>query len=128
VTLGAPDGASTVALDRDLVVRWTAASSELMPSLRVGRPGDGRPHAACAYGLLSVVPPAAGREAPAFARDLIVLLDTSGSMSGLPLEQARRVVRRLCRAQSCRFLGEASEGAVEAPSERFSGRGTPSPP
>ena len=48
------------------------------------------------------MPPAPGEAARAFPRDLIVLLDTSGSMSGTPLAQARAVVTALVES-----LGDA---------------------
>lgn len=77
-----------VALDRDIVVRWPVAGPAPGVSIDVARPsGDDT-----GYGLLTVVPPAPGRAFTPVARDLIVLLDTSGSMSGEPLDQARRVV------------------------------------
>jgi len=44
---------------------------------------------------MTLVPPAVEAKMGAVARDLIVLLDTSGSMSGLPLDQARRFTAAL---------------------------------
>jgi len=90
VTLQGDGGA---ALDRDLVVRWAVPRPRAGATLQTARPETGRPHAGHAYGLLTVVPP----ETPAavYPRDLIVLLDTSGSMTGAPLDQARRVVAAL---------------------------------
>ena len=77
-------------LDRDLVVAWGAAGSEV--GVRVveggGLPGDrGR------YAMVTVVPPALPT-AP-LRREVTVLLDTSGSMDGLPLALGKQVVRRL---------------------------------
>ena len=80
-------------LDRDVVVRWPAAVPEVGVSLDALRPGgrlDGR-----TFGLLTVVPPAPSTRPRAVSRDLIFLLDASGSMSGEPLEQARRVASTL---------------------------------
>lgn len=90
VTLSGDNGA---VLDRDLVVRWPVPRPRLGVTLQSARPDANRPHAGHAYGLLTIVPP----ETPAavYPRDLIVLLDTSGSMSGAPLDQARRVVAAL---------------------------------
>lgn len=84
-----------VALDRDVVVRWPAARPSPGLILDTGRPAAGRPHAGSAYGLLTVVPPAPESGAPALPRDLILLIDTSGSMTGGPLAQARAVARAL---------------------------------
>jgi Ca-activated chloride channel homolog len=56
----------------------------------VAPPAARRPGSA--FGLLTVVPPTAAARGAAVPRDLIVLLDTSGSMGGEPLAQARKVV------------------------------------
>jgi Ca-activated chloride channel family protein len=93
VGLAHPDGA---ALDQDLVVRWPVATPAAGLALDMGRPPAGAPHGdVVAYGLLTLVPPAASELTRTFPRDLIVLLDTSGSMSGAPLAQARAVVAAL---------------------------------
>jgi Ca-activated chloride channel family protein len=84
-----------VRLDRDVVVRWAAAAPKVGLALDTGRPRADRPHAGAAYGLLTLVPPAVGSTFQPVARDLIVLLDTSGSMAGAPLDQARRVTAAL---------------------------------
>lgn len=77
-------------LDRDVVVRWNVAEPEVGAALAAARPRGGD-----AYGLLTLVPPVRERRGKPIARDLIVLLDTSGSMHGMPLAQAQRVVRAL---------------------------------
>ncbi|MBX3187972.1 MAG: VWA domain-containing protein [Labilithrix sp.] len=82
-------------LDRDIVVRWSVAQQDVGLALQVARPAATLPHARHAYGLLSIVPPAPDARWAAVPRDLIVLLDTSGSMEGPPLEQAKRVVASL---------------------------------
>ena len=77
-------------LDRDVVVSWDAVGAELGVTLIEGRglPGDdGR------YALITLVPPVI--PAATFHRDLTVLIDASGSMSGEPLEFAKRVVGEL---------------------------------
>ncbi|HEX8951266.1 MAG TPA: VIT domain-containing protein, partial [Polyangia bacterium] len=82
-------------LDRDLVVRWPVAAATPGLTLDVGRPADGRPHAGQAYGLVTLVPPARAAVARSLPRDLCLLVDTSGSMSGEPLAQACRVMEAL---------------------------------
>ena len=91
VTFGDERGAG---LDRDVVVRWRVAQLKIGTELDVSRPAAGviSEHA---YGLLTLVPPAVEAKTAALPRDLIVLLDTSGSMSGSPLDQARRVTAAL---------------------------------
>ena len=84
-----------VALDRDLVVRWPVVRPASGVTLRRTRPAAGLPHAGHAYGLLTIVPPEerteAGERRQTLPRDLIILIDTSGSMSGGPLDLAKRV-------------------------------------
>ncbi len=79
----------SVRLDRDVVVRWAVATPKVGISLATGR------RAGAGYGLLTVVPPSSEAGLRPVSRDLIVLLDTSGSMGGEPLDQARRVVSAL---------------------------------
>lgn len=79
-------------LDRDVVVRWAVAAPRVGLTLDTTRPGPQRAHTDRAFGLLTVVPPAPEAEPESVSRDLIVLIDTSGSMHGEPLDQARRVV------------------------------------
>jgi Ca-activated chloride channel family protein len=94
VRLGADAGAG---LDRDLVVRWPVAAETVTTRIEVARPArsGGTPSA---YGLLTFVPPASAAAAAARSRDLIVLIDASGSMSGVPFEQARRIASELVRS------------------------------
>ena len=80
-------------LDRDLVIRWTAAQQEIGVRLVEGKglPGDdGR------YVLITLTPPAAVREG--LARDLTILIDASGSMSGIPISRAKIVAEELLRS------------------------------
>jgi len=78
-------------LDRDIVLRWRVATPAVGLSLATARPAQG--HATNdAFGLLTIVPPAASTKPLAVARDLIVLIDTSGSMDGGPLEKAKQVI------------------------------------
>lgn len=85
-------------LDRDLVVRWPVATPAVGIAIAVARTEE----TAEAFGLLSIVPPAKASKVTPVARDLLVLLDTSGSMGGGPLEKAKQVVSMLIDS-----LGEA---------------------
>ena len=73
-------------LDRDLVVRFPAAAAAIGAALVEG-PGlegdEGR------YGLVTITPPSAPQLE--FARDLTILIDASGSMSGEPIAWAKEV-------------------------------------
>lgn len=82
-----------VALDRDIVVRWPVSAPAAGVSLDLGRAPAGRSVSGHSCGLLTLVPPTTA--APAVPRDLVVLLDTSGSMAGAPLQQAKDVTAAL---------------------------------
>jgi Ca-activated chloride channel family protein len=106
-------GASTrrvdaMPLDRDLVVRWAAGTASIGAQLveGPGLPGDdGR------YGMLTITPPRV--PAAAFARDVTILIDASGSMSGQPIAWARDVAAGVLRS-----LGEGDRFELIA----FSGK------
>lgn len=115
-----------VPLDRDVVVRWPVARpspSDEVVSARSSRPGAG----AETHGLLTLVPPDPDVARAAVGRDLILLLDVSGSMGGEPLEQARRVsmalVDSLTEADSLEMVAFSSRvtrwrsGPIQATAE-----------
>jgi Ca-activated chloride channel family protein len=81
-------------LDRDVVVRWWVAVPRMGLALDTGRTSAGAVSRQ-AHGLLTVVPPSLDAGTKAVPRDLVVLLDTSGSMAGEPLAQAVRVTSAL---------------------------------
>ena len=82
------DGAAR--LDRDVVVRWPVGTPTPGVALDRARP---RRTGELAYGLLTITPPS--RRTTPVPRDVIVLIDTSGSMYGAPLEQSKRLVSAL---------------------------------
>ncbi|HET9992490.1 MAG TPA: VIT domain-containing protein [Kofleriaceae bacterium] len=82
--------ASGTRLDRDIVVRWPVAAAAPGLALNVARRERGD-----AFGLVTIVPPARAAKATPVPRDLLVLLDTSGSMGGGPLDKAKQVVALL---------------------------------
>jgi Ca-activated chloride channel family protein len=98
VAASAADGtpvrlAEDARLDRDVVVRWTAAKPEVGVRIVEGRGAgsdDGR------YALVTITPPAG--DAAAHARDLTVLLDASGSMQGGPIAIAKDVIESLLQS------------------------------
>jgi len=87
------------ALDRDLVVRWPVATASIGARLEIAREER---NADTSFGLLTLVPPAGEANGDTVARDLIVLIDASGSMTGAPLEQARCIVEALVRSLDAR--------------------------
>lgn len=81
-------------LDRDIVLRWAVATPAVGLSLAAARPAAGS-KLTDSFGLLTIVPPARDAKPVAVPRDLVVLLDTSGSMGGFPLDKAKQVVSML---------------------------------
>lgn len=88
VEIGDPRGAR---LDRDIVVRWPVAGPATGVSLAVTRAAGSDD----CYGLVTITPPVAAGGDRVLPRDLIVLVDTSGSMSGPPLDKAKQVIALL---------------------------------
>ncbi len=71
-------------LDRDFVLRWRAAGGATRTSLLVHKSKDGR-----SYGVISIVPPR--REGfLGTARDVVFVVDRSGSMEGVKMASAAR--------------------------------------
>ncbi len=84
--------AGVTEMDRDFVLTWQpvsgAAPTAALFSEKVGEEY---------FGLLMVLPPAAERAAPAPPRELVFVVDTSGSMGGTAIAQARDSVSRALR-------------------------------
>ncbi len=71
-------------MDRDFVLEWEpVAQSAPQAALFTEKVGEDY------YGLLMVVPPARTDKVAPIARELIFVVDTSGSMGGVSIEQAR---------------------------------------
>ena len=109
-------------LDRDVVVRWAVAQPAAGVVLDLARPAAGAPPRGepdAAYALVTLVPPEPARRPVPVARDLVLLLDRSGSMAGEPLAQAQRVcaalVEGLGDADSVEVLAFASNVTRFAP-------------
>jgi Ca-activated chloride channel family protein len=83
-------GFAGAALDRDVVVRWPVARAEPGVTVQVAS-SAADPEAT--FARVTVVPPV--RPVARVAKDLVVLVDVSGSMAGEPLAQARTVLDAL---------------------------------
>ncbi|HYM80824.1 MAG TPA: VIT domain-containing protein [Candidatus Limnocylindria bacterium] len=97
-------------LDRDLIVHWNASTESIGVRLveGLGLPGDsGR------YAALTLTPPRSSKSV--LSRDVTILLDASGSMSGEPIQSAKKVVADLLRSlePSDRFEVLAFSGQVK---------------
>jgi Ca-activated chloride channel family protein len=79
-------------LDRDFVLRWRLANDELTPSLVYYRHDNGE-----VYGLLSVLAPRGSRTSEGQSRDVVFVLDRSGSMGGPKMTSAARACECLLR-------------------------------
>lgn len=98
-------------LDRDLVLRWRLGSTELCSSA-VWAPDASGPGATIA---VTIVPPI-GSAAGGRPRDVVLLLDRSGSMEGWKMVAARRAAARVIDSltERDRFCVLAFDNSVEA--------------
>jgi len=71
-------------MDRDLVLNWQAVSGSSPAAALFTEEVAGE-----YYGLLMVLPPAAERAQAAPPREIVFVVDTSGSMGGIAIAQAR---------------------------------------
>lgn len=76
-------------MDRDFVLNWRPVSG-VAPKAALFTEKVGEEY----YALLMVVPPDAQRMAPSISREIIFVVDTSGSMGGTSIEQARSSVSK----------------------------------
>jgi Ca-activated chloride channel homolog len=85
--------------NKDFELAWTLAPGRA-PAAALFTEKKGDRH----YGLLMVVPPAQERQGPAIPREAIFVIDTSGSMHGASIAQAKEAlelaIRRLTPADS----------------------------
>lgn len=72
--------------NRDFVLSWRTAGPEPRAALLAQREGGG------GYFTLVVQPPTAARDDMIRPRELIFLIDTSGSMQGWPIQAVKRVI------------------------------------
>lgn len=113
------DGAVTVALypgerlNRDVVLRFPAAG-EVTAAIAAMAPDDEDPTSGTWQ--VTVVPPAAGPDA-APGRDVVVVLDRSGSMGGWKMVAARRAAARVIDSLTARdrFAVLAFDTVIEHP-------------
>ncbi len=97
-------------LDRDFILRWRIDGAELASSLICADDPDGR----AGTFMLTVVPPSSTAVA-AKPRDVVFVLDRSGSMEGWKMVAARRALARMIDTLSSRdrFHVIAFDNAVE---------------
>lgn len=95
-------------LDRDFVLRWRIASEVLASTVLVHRMPEGE-----GFGLFSIVPPR--RDDAVAARDVVFVVDRSGSMEGQKIASAARACSMLLHTLGPRdrFAIQAFDNAVE---------------
>jgi len=82
--------AGRVPMDRDFELRWQPEPSAMPRAMSFSDRVSGEPHH-----LLMLLPPSEGLlPTTRMPRELLLVIDTSGSMQGTPLEQARSAVLR----------------------------------
>jgi Ca-activated chloride channel family protein len=98
------------ALNRDFVLGWSLATAQPTTSLALAPDGDG------GYFQLAIMPPRLAHAAEPTPRELVLVLDTSGSMDGQPLAVAKGAMRGFLEHlgphdafQVIRFSSEASQ-------------------
>lgn len=80
--------ADQVATDQDFSLYYSTSSHELGINLVTYKPDDEE-----GYFLLLLAPPAQKEELAAIPKDIVFVMDTSGSMAGERIEQARQALR-----------------------------------
>ena len=81
-----------VPANKDFVLDWTLAPGAVPAAALISEEKDAR-H----YGLVMVVPPALERRSAAIPREAVFIIDTSGSMQGASIAQAREALELAIR-------------------------------
>ncbi|HEX7062886.1 MAG TPA: marine proteobacterial sortase target protein [Woeseiaceae bacterium] len=79
---------SDVPMDHDVELSWRPVPSKLPRASLFAETIDGLPH----YLLMMLPPSDMAAEVPAVSREMILVIDTSGSMHGVSLEQAKKAL------------------------------------
>jgi Ca-activated chloride channel family protein len=79
--------------NKDFILRYDVAGAQIADAVLTS-PSPGRSKGAGGYFTMILQPPARLPESDIQPKELVFVLDTSGSMWGFPLEQAKRVISR----------------------------------
>jgi len=98
-------------LDRDFILRWALGDDAVRTSLVVAPDREGQ---GASFALTVLPPEVAGGERP---RDVVLVLDRSGSMGGWKMVAARRAAARLVDhlSEADRFAVLAFDDRIDAP-------------
>ena len=99
-------------LDRDFVLRYSLGDGAVRTSLRLARDAGGGEESF----VLTILPPETGATG-ALPRDVVLVLDRSGSMGGWKMIAARRAAARIVDSlgESDRFAVLAFDDVIDAP-------------
>ena len=84
---------ATVIPNKDFILRYDVAGAEIADAI-LTTPSPGRSKGAGGYFTMILQPPARLPESDIQPKELVFVLDTSGSMWGFPLEKAKEVISR----------------------------------
>jgi Ca-activated chloride channel family protein len=79
--------------NKDFILKYDVAGAEIADAI-LTTPSPGRSKGAGGYFTMILQPPARLPESEIQPKELVFVLDTSGSMWGFPLDQAKRVINR----------------------------------
>jgi Ca-activated chloride channel homolog len=79
--------------NKDFILKYDVAGAQIADAI-LTTPSPGRSKGAGGYFTMILQPPARLPESDIQPKELVFVLDTSGSMWGFPLEQAKRVISR----------------------------------
>ncbi len=101
-------------LNRDFILRFRIGDEKIVTSLSLQPDADGKEGTF----LLTLVPPASGPGAAVRPRDVVFVLDRSGSMAGWKMVAARRALARMVDTLTDhdRFTVYAFDDVIETPS------------
>ncbi|MHC4398692.1 MAG: VIT domain-containing protein [Planctomycetota bacterium] len=106
-------------LDRDFILRFPVAAAAVGSVLQASAAGEGKPGTFA----LTLVPPALTRQSGPKPRDVVFVLDRSGSMTGWKMVAARRAVGRMIDSlmDHDRFTVLAFDNTIERPAHAEAG-------
>ncbi|MFM7135279.1 MAG: VIT and vWA domain-containing protein, partial [Planctomycetota bacterium] len=84
--------------NRDFILRWKVADAAIEPSFFAHVSSSADPVAKGGYFALMLEPPARVAPAEVRPRELVFVLDTSGSMGGFPIEKSKELARKAIAA------------------------------
>ncbi|MBW3622754.1 MAG: VIT and VWA domain-containing protein [Armatimonadetes bacterium] len=82
--------------NKDFILRYTAAGSEMRSGILTHAPGDG----SGGYFTLVLQPPARPAQSQISPKEMVFVIDQTGSQSGWPIEKAKETMRHCIRSMN----------------------------